>query len=780
MLEKLSPISLKCFDSAKQQARRLKSLQLNAGHLLLGLLQHQEEWLSALLEPYGVGTAQLKRAVESKLGVGHHPSTAKLVVSAELKVALRQGIALARGVPVTPAHLLVALLESGAEMEGSLRDLGADPAKLVLDLKSPGGKPSTEQPELVTEVQMETRTAEESSTVIPPAQPASRHKHTPTLDQYGRDLTRLAEQGELHEIVGREREIAATIEILCRTMKRNPILVGEPGVGKTALAEGLAQRIVAGKVPSLLQGKRLVELSVSSLVAGASQVGEFEKRLQRLVGEVQVAGDVILFIDEAHALMGAGGIYGLQDAATILKPALSRGDIVCIGSTTTHEYRKYIEKDGALARRFQPVLIQEPERENVLDILKALKPGFEQHFGVVIADDLLGETYELSKYYLKNRYFPDKAIDLLERAVSRAMLTEGEHSALSTETVLSVLSDVTGIPLEKLDRAEMERYLQMEDILRERVIGQDRAVEAVCSLIRLTKRRLDLDPKRPDGVFLFVGPAGVGKTELAKALTEFLFSDEDRLIRLDMSEFSAEFTVSRLIGSPPGYVGYDQGGQLTERVRSQPFCVLLLDEMEKAHPAVLNLFLQVFDDGRLTDAQGRTVSFSDATIIMTSNLASDLWFRRRMGFGEGERETLVTEEAVMDVLRRKLPSEFLSRIDEVVIFNPLADEEILQIAYKKLDAIIRDRFARRDIDIAFDPHLVRHIASRGYDPRQGCRRLERVIQKDVLEPLAEQMYRAEWQDVRSIGVAVEDGMVAFHRYDSTPVAQGGTSIHGRM
>jgi ATP-dependent Clp protease ATP-binding subunit ClpC len=589
------------------------------------------------------------------------------------------------------------------------------------------------------------------------------HKQTPTLDRYGRDLTRLAQDGELHRIVGRERELAAAIEILCRTMKRNPILVGEPGVGKTALAEGLAQRIVDGQVPPLLSGRRLVELSVSSLVAGASQVGEFEKRLQRLVSEVQAAGDVILFIDEAHALMGAGGMYGLQDAATILKPALARGDIICIGSTTTHEYRKYIEKDGALARRFQPVRVEEPSREAVVDILETLKPRFEDHFGITIPSDLLDETYDLSKNYLKNRYFPDKAIDLLERATSRAMLSGGSESVLSVETLLSVLSDITGIPLSKLDRGEMEHYLHMEEVLRRRVIGQDQAIESVASLIRLTKRRLDLDPKRPDGVFLFVGPAGVGKTELAKALTEFLFDDEDRLIRLDMSEFSSEFTVSRLIGSPPGYVGYDQGGQLTERVRSQPFCVLLLDEMEKAHPAVLNLFLQVFDDGHLTDAQGRTVHFSDATIIMTSNLASELWFRRRMGFGDKEQQVQVAESAVMDVLRRKLPAEFLSRVDEVVVFGPLSDAEILEVTRQKLDAVVCHRFARQQIDVSFGPDVAQYVAERGYDPRQGCRRLERVIQREVLEPLAERMYHADWQDVRAILVTAQDGQVAFQK-----------------
>jgi ATP-dependent Clp protease ATP-binding subunit ClpC len=772
MLERLSPISLKCFNAAKQSARHLKSSELSTEHLLLGLLEHREAWLADLFEPHGVTTEQVRRSLESSLERGTHAPSDRLVVAAEIKSALKQGIDIARGMPVTPLHLLPAMLRVDQKLCALLEQLGIDTEQILHALASaqsgqqgtdtpaePAGEPTAEEPG------DSSPTDTGAGAVEPPAadEPAQQHKPTPTLDRYSRDLTRLAQEGTLHPIIGRDREIAATIEILCRTIKRNPILVGEPGVGKTALAEGLAQHMIDGTVPPLLCGQRLVELSISSLVAGASQVGEFEKRLQRLVSEVQAAGDVILFIDEAHALMGAGGMYGLQDAATILKPALARGDIVCIGSTTTHEYRKYIEKDGALARRFQPVRIQEPERESVLHILEMLRSRFQEHFGIVIPQNLIGETHDLAKNYLKNRYFPDKAIDLLERAASRAMLSGKEGTTLTVDTLLSVLSDMTGIPLEKLDQGEMERYLRMEEVLCKRVIGQEPAIGSVAGLVRLTKRRLDLDPKRPDGVFLFVGPAGVGKTELAKALTEFLFGDEDRLIRIDMSEYSSEYTLSRLIGSPPGYVGYDQGGQLTERVRSQPFCVVLLDEIEKAHPAILNLFLQVFDDGHLTDAQGRTVHFSDATIIMTSNLASELWFRRRMGFGEREHSVQVAEDAIAGVLSRKLPVEFLSRIDQVVVLQPLNDDQILEITQHKLDTIVRDRFARQHIEVSFGKQVAEHVANRGTDPRQGCRRLERVIQREVLEPLAEQTYRADWQGVDKIRVTVADGQLVFQR-----------------
>lgn len=762
MLEKLSPISLKCFDAAKQYARRLNSSDLNPRHLVLGLIQQQRSWFENLIKPYNLNADQVVQAFEADLGVGSGQPVDKLSVSAELKAVLQDSITLAQNKPVMPAHLLLALLRTDERTRTLFVTLNVQIQEIesVLDQSQEAGE------SVVISPSDQEERVERSEPVEQPGEVT--HKPTPTLDHYGRDLTELARQGELAPVIGREREIASTIEILCRQMKRNPILVGEPGVGKTALAEGLAQRIVQGNVPPPLRDKRLVELSVSSLVAGAGQIGEFEKRMRKLVNEVKEAGDVILFIDEAHTLMGAGGIYGLQDAATILKPALARGEIVCIGSTTTHEYRKYIEKDGALARRFQPVRVEEPDYQDVLRILAVLKPRFEAHFGVRIPDELLPETYELAKNYLKNRYFPDKAIDLLERAVSRTMLSGvsagQEQPVLNVDVILSVLSDMTGIPLEKLDQGEMERYLNMEEFLRRRVIGQDHAIQTVSSLIRLVKRRLDLDPKRPDGIFLFVGPPGVGKTELAKALTEFLFGDEDRLIRIDMSEFSSEFTVSRLIGSPPGYVGYDQGGQLTEKVNQQPFCVILLDEIEKAHPAVLNLFLQVFDDGRLTDGQGRTVHFSDATIIMTTNLADDLWLRRRMGFGEdNETQIQVTEEAVMDVLRRKLPAEFLSRIDEVVIFGPLSDQTVREIARTKLEQIVHGRFKRHDIQISFAPQVVEHIVKEGYDPRLGCRRLERVIQKQVLEPLAEQMYRPEWQHVSRVHVDLTDGKITFHK-----------------
>jgi len=741
VLKNLSPKSKKCFDLAKSVARQWQDRKLDTAHLMLAILKEQRTWAEDLLSVYELDAEQLVNAVEATLQKKESASPKRLQVSESLKDALRHSTEVAGNQLVAPQHLFASLLETDKSLAEIVAGLGLAPAQLIAEAKgtSAAGKAAV------------------------PSQATPRMAATPTLSRYGRDLTALAREEKLTPLIGREREVAGMMEILCRQTKRNPILVGEPGVGKTALAEGLAQQIAKGQVPPPLEDKRVVELSISALVAGASVMGEFEKRLQAVVKEVKNAGNVIIFIDEVHALVGAGGQPGLQDAATILKPALARGEITCIGATTTHDYRKYVEKDGALARRFQPVRVEEPDRDTTLEILEMLVPRYERHFGVKIGPEVLNQVYELTRQYLKNHCYPDKAIDLLERVSARAMLSQGEGAEVTNGTLTSVLSDMTGIPLDRLDSDEMARYLQMEDILKQRVIGQDAAIDAVAGLVRLTKRRLDLNPRQPDGVFLFVGPTGVGKTELAKALTEFLFGDEERLIRLDMSELSEEFTISRLIGAPPGYVGYDQGGQLTEQLHRQPFCVLLLDEIEKAHPVVLNLFLQVFDDGRLTDAQGRTVYFSDCTVIMTSNLGGELWFRQPLGFGQRKERIAVAEEAVVAEIRKRLPAEFISRIDEIVLFYPLDKETACQIARLKLDTIIRRRFAEEGIAITFDESVIQYVVQRGFDPRLGARHLERVIQKEILEPLAAETYRPGWREAARVTVAVEADRVAFHK-----------------
>ncbi len=735
MLSNLSSSARECFDTAKSEARRLKNANLRPEHLLLGLLLRQKSLMNGVLDPYNLSVDHLTKALVQSVGQGDTPSSRRLKVSRGLKATLKQGIDLADG-PVMPDHLLLALLTTDKSIADIFEELGAPPQSIVQALK---------------ERRQEKRVEPAHANATP----------TPILARYGRDLTELARSGDLPPIVGREQETLGMMEVLCRQTKRNPVLVGPPGVGKTALVEGLAERIAGDQVPHPLRGRRVIELSISTLVAGASRMGEFEKRLRALLQEVTTAGNVILFVDEVHALLGAGGMYGLQDAATILKPALARGNITCIGATTTHDYRKYIEKDGALARRFQPVRVQEPPRSVTLDILATLRQKLEAHFGIALPPELLDEIYELAHHYLKNRYFPDKGVDLMERAASRAMLTGGQ--VLEKQHILSVLSDITGMPLTEFESDEAARYLQMEEVLSRRVLGQDQAIEAVSSLVRLTKRRLDIEPARPDGAFLFVGPPGVGKTELAKTLTEFLFGDEDRLIRLDMSEYSESHTVSRLIGSPPGYVGYDREGQLTGRVMSHPFCVILLDEIEKAHLNVLNLFLQVFDDGRLTDAQGRTVTFSDATIIMTSNLVSDLWFERPMGFGADEKRLSLSQDTLLNELRKRLPDEFLSRVDEIVLFDPLDKATVRQIARFKLDAIVRVRFAEQGINVVLDEALIDYVVALGFDRRMGARHLERVIQREILEPLAKETYKPDWGDTMKVIVLLEQGAIQFRK-----------------
>ncbi len=759
MLENLSPNAQACFDEAKSQARRLKSTHLDTPHLLLGMLSCQPALVDKVLGAYNVRPDALARAIEELAEKGHE-SPPRLIVSDGVKATLRRSQDLAAGGVVTPACLLAAALEADARLATALKELGADPGQVIADLKQAS----------VAEV----TAAGGQAAPAPGAAPGK----TPLLEKYGRDLTQLARENQLPPIIGRARETLGLMEILCRQTKRNPILVGEPGVGKTALVEGLAQKIVAGDVPVPLQNRRIVELSLPALTAGAGRLGEFEQRMEAVVKETHQAGNVILFIDEVHALLGAGGMPGLQDAATILKPALARGEITCIGATTTHDYRKYIEPDGALARRFQPVRVEEPSPEVTMQILTALHPRLEAHFGITIPTARLDDVYELAKQYLKTRYFPDKAVDLLERASSRTLLVDGSGATLTRDRILSVLSDVTGIPLERLEADEMDRFLQMEEILAQRVIGQPQAIEAVARLMRLTKRRLDVNPNRPDGVFLFAGPVGVGKTELARALADFLFGDEERLIRLDMSEYTEAHTVSRLIGSPPGYIGYDEEGQLTSQVMSRPFCVILLDELDKAHPHVLNLFLQVFDDGRLTDSHGRTVLFSDATIIMTTSLESSLWHeggRRRIGFVTGERETgQADHDQVMAELRKRFSDDFMARVDEVVIFNPLNEEMARRIARLKLDKIVRERFARQNVTITLDEAVVDYVAAHGCDARQGARQLERFIQRQVLEPLAEQTFRPDWATVKSVHIGMAEGHVQFQRIDDDrpPTADG--------
>jgi len=736
MLERLSPAARQSFDMAKNRARLHNCEQLDTSHLLLGLLQTEKALCRDAFKVPEADLSRLEKALLDLAPASARPP-ARLKVSAGVKEVLRESQALAGNGTVQPAHLLMAILMADPVIANLLGQVGASAEDALRTLKE---QPVEAQP-------METKEA----------------SATPTLDQYGRDLTALAQEGRLAPIVGRERETMAMLEVLCRPQKNNPILVGEPGVGKTAIVEGLAQRLARGEVPTLMQGRRIVELSLSSLVAGARAYGEFEARLQAIVKEVRQAGNVILFVDEAHALIGAGGPPGVGDAATILKPALARGELHCIAATTLHDYRKYIEKDGALARRFQPVRVEEPGRDMTLEILTILRPRLAGHFGVVIPAKLLPDVYELSRDYLRNRCFPDKAIDLLERAAARAMLQSvpGEVPAVTRQHLLSVLAEITGLPLGDTALDEAAHYRELERFLAERVVGQQEAVAAVARVVRLAKLRLDLKPNRPDGVFVFAGPADTSKVELAQALAEFLFGDAERLIELDMAEFSEAHTVARLIGSPPGYVGYDEEGQLTGRVAARPFCVVLCHNVDRAHPAVLRLLAQICDDGRLTDGQGRTVSFSDATVILTTSLEMDL-ARRAVGF-TGVAPSGSAPVDLRRELRKHLPADLVDAVDEIVLFRSLDLAARRVLASRHLTEALGQRFQRQGIQVTFDESVVNYVLDQGFDEQADARKLFRIIEREVLMPLADVAYQDIEAKNKSLTVTIEDGRVKVSR-----------------
>ena len=649
---------------------------------------------------------------------------------------------------------------------------------------------------------------------------------TPTLDDFGRDLTALAREGRIDPVIGRDEEIEQTVEVLSRRTKNNPALIGEAGVGKTAIIEGIAQRIVDEDVPATLADKRVVQLELSGVLAGTRYRGDFEERVKRITDEIREHGDeLIVFIDELHTLVGAGGgSEGGMDAGNMLKPALARGELHIVGATTLDEYRKNIEKDAALARRFQPVLVSEPTVEDTLAILRGLRDRYEAHHQVRYADEALAAAVELSDRYITDRFLPDKAIDLIDQAGARVRLRtrtpgrdrrdlqrraeelqrdkdqaiaseqferasqlrdevtevrqqlarlDGDQTAVPEVTVsdiAEVVSRATGVPVRQLTEEEKDRLLRLEGNLHDRVIGQDEAVEAVAEAVRRSRAGLG-DPQRPVGSFLFLGPTGVGKTELARALTEALFGGESRMVRLDMSEFQERHTVSRLVGAPPGYVGYEEAGQLTEAVRRRPYSVVLLDEIEKAHPDVFNILLQVLDDGRLTDGQGRTVDFKNTVLIMTSNLGSDLITRRggTLGFagpaaGSAEGQRLELRDQLMRRLRESFRPEFLNRIDEVIIFRQLGQEELRQITELLLEETRRKLHAQ-DVTVEFTPAAVDWIAERGYQPEFGARPMRRTIQREVDNQLSRQLLDGQIGAGQEVTVDVGNGRLAFAAHD---------------
>jgi len=648
-------------------------------------------------------------------------------------------------------------------------------------------------------------------------------KPTQTLDQYSRDLTELARNGKLDPVIGRSEEIQRVIQILSRRTKNNPCLIGEPGVGKTAIAEGLAARIVEGDVPETIKGKRLLTLDLSGMVAGSKYRGEFEERIKRVINEVKADGNVLLFLDELHTIIGAGGAEGAIDASNILKPSLARGEIQLIGATTLEEYRKYIEKDAALERRFQPVKVEEPTEEEAVLILRGLRPKYEEHHHVTITDEAVEAAVKLSKRYINDRFLPDKAIDLIDEASSKARLkvyvmpdgikkAEEEIKALEAEKeeaikreayeeageikkkqlrkkerieklkekwetqrtgseivvgeeeIADVVAMWTKIPVTKIAQAESERLMQLEETLHHRVVGQEEAVASVAKAIRRGRVGLK-DPNRPIGSFLFLGPTGVGKTELSKALADAMFGSENALIRVDMSEFMEKHTVSKLIGSPPGYVGYDEGGQLSEKVRRNPYSVVLFDEVEKAHPDVFNVLLQVLDDGHITDSTGRVVDFKNTVIIMTSNAgAENIVTPKTLGFLSVNDEAHSHEDMkgkVMDEVKRIFKPEFINRIDEIIVFHTLGKEQIGQIVDIMMQTVNKRTLEQMKLSIELDEQAKNYLVEKGYDSKYGARPLRRAIQNEIEDPLAEQILQGKAGQGSRVKVTVKDGKLHF-------------------
>lgn len=793
---------------AQEEARAMNYPAVGTEHLLLGILREGESVASKALTNMGVDLHKTREIVLQLLSPGQDPVGDEIAITPRVKkvLVLAQDEAAHWGVNyIGTEHLLLGILREGEGVASQvLAQLGVEPEKVrkqVIALLG-GANP----------MDVNTGSAKGMG-----------GKNRPTLDEFGRNLNEMVRQGKIDPVIGRETEIERVIQVLCRRTKNNPALLGDPGVGKTAIAEGLAQRIVAGKVPELLKDKEIITLDMGSLVAGSKYRGDFEERLKKIMDEVKADQNVILFIDEMHTLIGAGSAEGALDAANILKPELARGDIQCIGATTLDEYRKHIEKDAALERRFQPITVNEPTQEDTIAILKGIRDKYEAHHGVEISDGAIEAAVKLSSRYITDRFLPDKAIDLIDEAASRVRLqtytapvdvktledeierlskekeaavvsqeyekaaqyrdeekqkraeleklTEEWKSQTTTETkvvteeeIAAIVSNWTGVPVTKLQEEDTQRLLHMEEILHQRVIGQDEAVKAVSRAVRRAQSGLK-NPKRPIGSFLFLGPTGVGKTELARALAEVLFDNEDAIVRIDMSEYMEKFSVSRLVGAPPGYVGHDEGGQLTEAVRRKPYSIVLLDEIEKAHPDVFNILLQVLDDGRLTDSQGRTVDFKNTVIIMTSNIgASNIKTAGTMGFsadtaGEEQKAAYDKMKArVMDALKATFRPEFLNRVDETIVFHALEKEHILSI----VDLMMQDlhkRLQEQDIKMEVSAEAKEKLVEEGYDPAYGARPLRRTIQRLVEDPLAEDLLQGRYRAGDTVKVDVtKDGV----------------------
>lgn len=790
-------------------AQRMRYGYVGTEHLLYGLLCCEDVTAWRLLTENGADLTFVEKYLETNKG--EKRSTKLPAYSEKLLAVLEQAEKEAdrfRDERIGTEHILLAILKSMDTIAVKLlNSMAVNLQKLFVDT--------------LTALGMDLAQAKRELGLL--KNPKNKKKSTsPTLDQYSRDLTQLAKDGMLDPVVGRMAEVERVMQILCRRMKNNPCLVGEPGVGKTAVVEGLAQLIASGNVPELLADKRIMSLDLSGMVAGSKYRGEFEERIKRVIAEVSAAGNVILFVDELHTLIGAGGAEGAMDASNILKPALSRGEVQMIGATTRTEYRKYIEKDAALERRFQPVYVEEPTRDETIEILKGLREKYEQHHGVAITDDAIAAAADYAIRYINDRFLPDKAIDLIDEASSRKKLgifagaktngrieeelrgqqdaleeallqgdielaqeikkdisksekklartkaklyeQEREQLQVTEDDVADVVSVWTKIPVNKITQTESERLLKLEDILHKRVVGQNEAVETVAKAIRRGRVGLK-DPKRPIGSFLFLGPTGVGKTELSKALAEAMFGNENAIIRVDMSEYMEKHSVSKMIGSPPGYVGFEEGGQLSEQVRKNPYSVILFDEIEKAHPDVFNVLLQVLDDGRITDSQGRTVDFKNTIIIMTSNAgAQRIIDPKKLGFSnveDADSEHKDMKNNVMEEVKRMFKPEFLNRIDDIIVFRTLSKEDVKGITALMLKEL-KNRLAKQlGITLTYGDTVKNFIFEKGYDKKYGARPLKRAIQNNIEDSLAEEILAGNFRSGDKVSMTVKDGKVLF-------------------